>query len=119
MAAFSAKSGSLALAGCTAILNGWNKSETTVILPVPQFGASGMNKVVAGIEGWTLSATGFVDGTTHPVKPTAPTTVTFSDGNSTWIGQLLVGDITIGASVEGTATISITGTGDGTFSTVT
>lgn len=119
MAAFVGKSGAVTIGSVTAILKEWTIDQSTENVDITSFSSSGYGESVPGIERWTMSASGFVNGTTHPVKPTAAATCTFSDGNNTWVGSVIITSMNIGNSLGDAVTVSFSGTGTGTFSSVT
>lgn len=113
MAAFSGKSGTATVAGVTMVAKHWNLVQTNAVLNTTNFGSAGWREVIAGIQSFTVSVDGFVDGTTQPTKPTAPGTFSLFDGNNTFAGTILVSGLTIDDDVEGVVTFSLSGDSSG------
>lgn len=113
MAAFSGKSGTAAVGGVTMLAKQWNLNQMTGAPDVTNFGSSGWKEVVAGIRSYTVSISGFVDGSTSPTNPTAPGTFSLFDGTSTYAGTMQVTSITIDTDVANAVTFTLTGDGSG------
>lgn len=114
MAAFSGKGGAVTVAGVTMVAKHWNLVQNNAVLNTTNFGSSGWKTCVAGIQSFSVSVDGFVDGTTQPTKPTAPGTFALTDGaTNTFEGTILVSSLTIDDDVEGLVTFSLSGEGSG------
>ena len=104
--------------GLNARYHNWTIEHATEAVDVTTYDDSGHRTLVPGIDSWSGSVEGFVDGATTCAMPTAAVSGTFTDSGDTsvdlvYTGNMIITGVTYGAPVRGAASITISFEGTG------
>ena len=114
MARIAGKDGAVAIASTgTLHLRQWSLNYAQAAIDTTAFGDAARAKV-PGIKEFRGTARGALDSATAPALPTTTVAATFTAASGrTWIGNVVVTEITPDVSIDGEAQVSFTFEGDG------